>query len=78
MLRHCFIKHTSRLLCALEPDVILLSGSATHPFAANIQHLLPKAKVVKTIHYANRRSNAHKMAEARLVKDIIAAKAARA
>lgn len=76
MLRHCFKKHTSRLLRALEPDVVLLSGSATHRFAADINHLLPQAEVMKTIHYANRGSNADKLEEARRVMEIIAAKAA--
>lgn len=75
MLRHCFEKHTSRLLLALEPDVILLSGSATHRFSAEIQRLFPRAEVVRTIHYANRGSNADKMAEVQRVKDIIASKA---
>lgn len=76
MLRHCFCKHTSTLLCALEPDIVLLSGSATHQFAKDIQRLLPRAEVVKTIHYKNRnKTKVEKMAEARRVKDIIAAKA---
>jgi len=78
MLRHCFSKHTSRLLRTLEPDVVLLSGSATHPFAADIKRLIPHSEVVRTIHYANRGANADKLEEARRVKEIIAAKAVEA
>ncbi len=76
MLRHCFNKHTSLLLRALEPNVVLLSGSATHRFDADIQRLFPRAEVVPTMNFAHRKSYADELAEARRVKDIIAAKAA--
>lgn len=76
MLRLCFEKHTSGLLRELEPDIVLLSGSGTHRFAGSIQHLLPHAEVVPTIHFRNRGPNMDKMAEARRVQEIIAAKSA--
>lgn len=77
----CFERHTAALLRALDPHVVILSGGVSrtgseshpyeHPFAGRIQALLPRAKVVPTIHYANRGSRFAKEEEARRVAKLI-------
>jgi uracil-DNA glycosylase len=54
MLSTCFERHTQPLLALLAPDVVLLSGSAAHRFAASIKRDVPGAKVVPMMHYAHR------------------------
>ena len=54
MLDRCFKQHTSRLISILSPDVAILSGSGTHRYESSIKRLLPKCKVVCTLHYAHR------------------------
>lgn len=71
MLSHCFRKHTSDLLKLLDPDVVLLSGSAIHRFSPSIHRLLPRAKIVPTLHYANRKSKEAERAEAERVWTVI-------
>ena len=41
ILNTCLSSHTGKLLEALSPDIVLLSGSATHKFDPTIQRLLP-------------------------------------
>lgn len=72
MLRHCFQKHTSGLLAALAPNVVLLSGSAIHVFAPELAGLLPTTTIIPTLHYAHRKSRAEERAEGERVKRIIA------
>jgi len=59
----CFERHTQPLLALLAPDVVLLSGSATHRFAAPIKHDVPGAKVVPMMHYAHREGASIEAAE---------------
>ena len=54
MLSTCFERHTQPLLKLLAPDAVLLSGSATHRFAASIRPDVPDAKVIPMMHYAHR------------------------
>jgi hypothetical protein len=54
MLRNCFQRHTQSALSALEPDVVILSGTAIHTYAQRVHAALPNAKVISTLHYANR------------------------
>lgn len=54
MLQPCFERHTRRLLQALEPHVVLLSGANVHRFQRPIEHLLPGVDVRQTLHYAHR------------------------
>ncbi len=54
MLHLCFQKHTSSLITAIVPDVILLSGSGTHSFLAQVRSIAPKAEVITMMHYAHR------------------------
>jgi hypothetical protein len=42
MLTRCFSLHTSKLLKALDPGVVLLSGSSTHRFSGAISQLVPR------------------------------------
>lgn len=54
MLARCFAAHTSSVAVALQPDVVLLSGSATHVFLSEFSRRLPGAQVLPIMHYAHR------------------------
>ncbi len=54
MLDRCFQSHTSGLIKAIAPDVILLSGNGTHNFLAQVRHIARKAEVITMMHYAHR------------------------
>jgi hypothetical protein len=54
MLARCFALHTAALAEALRPEVVLLSGSATHSFASEFGLRLPAARVIPMLHYAHR------------------------
>jgi len=54
MLINCFHSHTAEIAKVLQPDVVLLSGSATHAFARHFSRVLPRAEVICMMHYANR------------------------
>lgn len=54
MLCACYAKHTQSLLRLLAPNVVLLSGSATHRFAARIGVAVPNSKIIPMMHYAHR------------------------
>jgi hypothetical protein len=68
MLKACFERHTSRLLTILDPEVVLLSGSATHRFAKWIHQHLPASRVVRTLHYAHRKGDLAQERERRRVR----------
>ncbi len=68
MLQPCFERHTGRLLQALEPHAVLLSGTNVHKFDRPIQQLLPDVRVRKTLHYANRKSRADELKEGTAVR----------
>ncbi len=55
MLQPCFQRHTGRLLQALEPHAVLLSGANVHKFQRPIEHLLSGVDVRQTLHYAHRK-----------------------
>jgi len=55
MLSQCFHLHTSRLIASVNPDVIILSATGTHKYAAQIEHLVPGCKLICTLHYAHRK-----------------------
>ena len=55
MLHACFSRHTRRLLQALAPELVILSGSATHSFAEAVRQALPNARTHCTLHYAHRK-----------------------
>jgi len=67
MLERCFDKHTSGWLIVLDPEVLVLSGSTTHSFEPRLQQILPKAKFIRTFHYAHRKPDAQR-ANARAVE----------
>ncbi len=72
MLSLCFASHTAKLMEALAPEVVLLSGSATHRFAKRIKVLLPAAKLIRVFHYAHREGNMREIEEfQRVQKKII-------
>jgi hypothetical protein len=62
VLDRCFSTHTARLVALLNPDIILLSGSATHRFSKRMNGILPHAKVIPMLHFAHRKG---KVTEAR-------------
>lgn len=53
MLEQCFSEHTQKLLNILSPNIVLLSGGATHRFENRIE--LPSAKIIKILHFAHRK-----------------------
>lgn len=52
LLNQCFNLHTGRLIQTICPDVVILSGSKTHHYAAEIKRVLPNCEVLRTRHYA--------------------------
>lgn len=56
MLRQCFDKHTGQLVRVLDPELVLLSGSAVEPFRDFILNGSPRAQVETMLHYAHRES----------------------
>ncbi|WP_306044503.1 hypothetical protein [Nioella sp. MMSF_3534] len=57
MLRSCFERHTLRALVALEPNVVILSGTKTHAFKKEIRRALPHSTTLQTLHYAHRKGH---------------------
>ncbi len=55
MLDECYSRHTENLLSVLKPDMVVLSGVPVHAFYTRIERLLPKARIRRAYHYANRR-----------------------
>ena len=54
MLSRCFETHTSAVAVTLQPDVVLLSGSASHSFLPAFAQRMPQARVLPMLHYAHR------------------------
>jgi hypothetical protein len=71
MLAECFARHTLPLLRILQPDLLLLSGSKTRPFHAEIAAALPAARVEPMLHYAHREGAAAETAELQRAKLIL-------
>jgi len=71
MLAECFARHTLPLLRILQPDLLLLSGSKTRPFHAEIAAALPAARVEPMLHYAHREGATAEAAEMQRVKLIL-------
>ena len=71
MLKECFGRHTLPLLRILQPDLLLLSGSKTRQFQAEIAVALPTARVEPMLHYAHREGTAADAAELQRVKLIL-------
>lgn len=55
MLDSCWKRHTRRWLTELEPDLVVLSGSATSRVRSALLELLPVSKVIQTWHFRHRR-----------------------
>jgi hypothetical protein len=72
MLNTCFDLHTAKLLSALNPDLVLLSGSKTHNFAAQAHLAIPRAQIVPMLHHAHRKGRAAEVAELERVRNVIA------
>ena len=68
MLNTCYDKHTKKLLKIIKPDIIILSGSATHRFCSEIHKVIPASNVITTFHYANRESDIDVQTEQARVK----------
>jgi hypothetical protein len=71
MLAECFARHTLPLLRILQPDLLLLSGSKTKTFHAEIAAALPAARIEPMMHYAHREGAAAEAAEIQRVKSIL-------
>lgn len=72
MLRSCFARHTQQLIECLDPNVVLLSGTAVHRFANEIKNVIPGAEIIPTLHYAHRKGKAAEERELERVRGIIA------
>ena len=72
MLNHCFETHTASIACKLQPHVVLLSGAATHSFAANFLQRLPATKVVPMLHYAHRKGRKVEADQLAHIRDFLA------
>jgi hypothetical protein len=68
MLSQCFHLYTSRLIASISPDVIILSGTGTHKYATQIEHLVPGCKLICTLHYAHRKGKDAEDQELKRVK----------
>jgi hypothetical protein len=71
MLSQCYEKFTSRLLEALSPDVILLSGSNVHSFSNRVQTILPNAKLFPILHYAHREGMQLEKREVKRIQELL-------
>jgi len=71
MLHACFARHTERMLQALNPDAVILSGSKAHSFRDAICKAVPSSKVVETLHYAHRKAQAVEEVELQRVRAAI-------
>jgi hypothetical protein len=71
MLAECLARHTLPLLRILQPDLLLLSGSKTKTFHAEIAAALPAARIEPMMHYAHREGAAAEAAEIQRVKSIL-------
>jgi len=72
ILSQCFQLHTIKLLQIINPNIIVLSGSATHCFSGEILRILPNCRLVKTLHYAHREGQEREQEEFRRVRYEIA------
>ena len=72
MLDNCYSRFTDRLLEILRPDLVVLSGTNTHPFRDLVQQRLPESKVITTLHYAHRKGRAAEEDETCRVKEEMA------
>jgi len=72
MFSQCFQMHTAKLIVAIRPDVIILSGAGTHRYASEIGKLVPTCRVISTIHYAHRKGKDVERKELIQVRKIIA------
>jgi len=68
MLRNCFYTFTLDALVALEPDVLILSGSDTHEYGAEVKAKLSDVELVKIRHYAHRKGDEVTMAAAERIR----------
>ena len=76
MLNKCYRLHTSEWIEVLDPNTIILSGTASHKFEEEMATLIPHACVLTTYHYAHRPSHAAKAkARAKEIADILTDKA---
>ncbi|MGB4813263.1 MAG: hypothetical protein WBP13_12400 [Methylophilaceae bacterium] len=72
MLNNCYRTHTEEIAQALQPNVILLSGSSTHSFAPLFTASSPTADVICMMHYANREGAAAERVEHARIRGMLA------
>ncbi|MEI7465293.1 MAG: hypothetical protein WCJ87_08105 [Burkholderiales bacterium] len=71
MLMNCFQSHTAEIAKVLQPDVVLLSGATTHAFTRDFSRVLPRAKVICMMHYANREGGEAENREHERVRQVL-------
>lgn len=71
VLNNCFKLHTQYLVKEMNPDIVLLSGSPTWLFSGHIHDLLPNAKVLEILHYANQKPLRDKKNHVEYIKEVI-------
>lgn len=74
MLAACTKEFTTGMLRTLEPTILLLSGSKTHPFSRLLRDSLPMTDLVPTLSYMHRKSRFEEKAEAERIKGLIGRK----
>lgn len=52
MLSQCFAINTSKLIQAIKPNIIILSGSETREYYSNIEEITPDTNIIETYSYA--------------------------
>lgn len=72
MLGRCFASHTAAIAAALQPEVVLLSGSGTHSFAGAFAARLPTARIILMLHYAHREGAEVERREHERVREVLA------
>lgn len=72
MLSRCFALHTAAIAAALQPDVVLLSGSRTHSFAPAFASRLQAARIFPMLHYAHREGAEVERQEHARVRELLA------
>lgn len=69
----CFERHSARLLRIISPDLVVLSGAATHEFAAKVRAQVPQARLVCVLHFAHRKGLAAEANDITRVRAAVAA-----
>ena len=71
MLTRCFDSHSYRVITALDPDLVILSGVRTRRFRKKIVKQNPRCRVELMFNYAHRKGAKAEAANQRLIRKVI-------